>query len=202
MPSATLHTVVERILDDLFRTDLTAQATTALQGAIRHYDSYPWWFTQEIGTIVTVADQQYYDLPDDFGALASITITRDRTTYPLRSRTQEQLDAFTDIDHTGQPVDYAIFDERLRLWPIPDDVYTATLSYRIRLPEISEGEANAWTNVAEELIRRRAEADVAYSVLRDAEAYQIFKVMEQDALSALRRENMARVATGYTRRKR
>lgn len=204
MPTATFSTIINRVLDDLFRDDLTAQATTALQTAIRQYESYPWWPKEERAYTTTVDGQEYYALPLDFQKIDTLRINVGSAEYPLYQRTWEQIDLWQDSTsaYTGRPSDFCIFDEQLRLYPIPDGAYTMTMGYSARLADLAAGDNNAWTNHAEELVRRCAEADIAYSILRDVEAYQVFRGMESKAKAAVIREHTMRVMRGKGRKRR
>ena len=70
---------------------------------------------------------------------------------------------------------FAIQDQQLRLWPIPDDSYRLTMAYLRDLTEISAsataGATNAWMTDGEELIRMRANADVLENTIGSPEAF-------------------------------
>lgn len=210
MSSQTLSTIISTMLgDDLFRTDLTAEATRALQTAIKHYEREIWWFQEQRANASTVADQEYYALPSDFGSLDSLVIDVGGSTsnkYPLFQRTQEQIDRWQQggTGTSGRPTDFALYDRQLRLWVIPDDAYSLTLSYRANnlSDSTTAAASNIWTNIADELIRWRADSIVAFSVLQDAQRAAGFKVQEKEAYDALRSEHNRRVTTGHTRKRR
>lgn len=202
MPSATLSTVISRVLDEIYRDNLTAQATTALQSAIRHYERYPWWPKEERAYATLVAGQEYYALPDRFQKVDSFTVTVNGSTTPLTQRTFEQIDRWQESSATGTPTDFAIYDKQIRLFLIPDQSGTLNIAYSARLADLAGTDDNDWTNHAEELIRRRAEADLAFSILRDTEAYTGFKAMEREVLQGIVTEHALRVSTGKTRKRR
>lgn len=122
--------------------------------------------------------------------------------YPLIRRTYEQIERWQENGTTGRPTDYALYDKQIRLWVIPDDAYTLNLSYRAKLDELTAGSSNAWTTIGGELIKRRAEANVALNVLQDRNRAGDFKLQEQDLLRELRSEHARRVMTGYSRKRR
>lgn len=200
MPSATFDTVVSRILDDVYRTDLTAQSQTALRAAIRHYESKPWWPTEARTSIAVTSE--YVTLPVEAKKINHVTINNGTVKYTVYRRTFNEIDDWQEASSTGLPTDYCLYNNELRMYPIPDSTYTLNLALDMRLPELTGSAANAWTVHAEELVRRRAAADIAFSILRDAEAFQGFKLLEKEALQAVVSEHTQRVMTGYTRRRR
>ncbi|MGL4559846.1 MAG: hypothetical protein ACRCV5_20305, partial [Afipia sp.] len=74
---------------------------------------------------------------------------------------------------------------QIRLYPIPDAVYTVTLSYLQKIAEpASDGDSNAWTEEAEELIRASAIRRLRRYDLRD---YQGAAAAEAEESMHLRR---------------
>lgn len=198
------RTIRNRILDELDRDDLSAQAELAIKSAVEFYSPRRFWFNEARATASTVADQEYYPLPDDFVAEDVLTISVNDTVYPLRRVSNEQIDDWTMSTsvNTGRPQEYALQGTELRLYPVPDDSYTLTMSYQKRLTELAaEGDSNAWTTDAEELIRRRAEGDLCLSVLQDNERATGFYLLASDVLAALLTRSMRHVGTGYTRKR-
>lgn len=202
MASATMSTIIAQVLDDLYRTDLTSQATTAIIDAVKHYERKPWWFMEERATSSTVAGQEYYALPADFGVMDSLVINIGSTKYPLTRRSQEQIDDWAEVSATGAPTDYALYDQQIRLWLVPNDTYTMTMSYRAKLPELTAAASNAWTNICGELIRRRAAADLAFTILQDADRAAGFVALANDLYRELRSEHNQRVMPSHTRKRR
>src|SRR5690606_32308761 len=88
----------------------------------------------------------------------------------------------------GEPSLYARFDDRIRLYPIPDATpYTIRLVGHLRIDSPSnENEAdNPWFVYAFELIRCRAKIYLALHTIRDQALLREMIAAEQDALSAL-----------------
>ena len=53
--------------------------------------------------------------------------------------------------YTGYPTDYALYDEQIRLYPIPNGTYTLTLSYQKQLDGLAgEADTNEWMIDGEE----------------------------------------------------
>lgn len=184
---------------------ITAAVDNAISLSIKHYESKPWWFLEGQSGIVTSDGTEYYDLPSDYGStIISFGITISGNTYPLVERHYKLLEDWYTAGtiFSGYPTDYAVYGERLRLYPVPNDTYTATLSYSMSLGVPSANGSNAWTDDAEMLIRSRAEWQLYSLRYHDLEAATVAKQVENDALQSLTRANNQRVMTGTTRKRR
>lgn len=187
--SGDYGTMTARVCDELTRYDLTAQAQNAIQSAIHFYENTPLWFNEEISTASTVNAQQYYALPSDFMRDRSLTCLVTVTAYPLKRRTHHTLDKWfiNSTNFTGYPGDYSIYQQQIRLYPIPNGVYTLTLSYIKSLSALAnDTDTNAWMVEGEELIRSRAQYDLCMRVLRKPDWAQLFRNLELDAYRNLK----------------
>ena len=195
------QTLINRVLDDLDRQgSLTSQAQNAIQTAIDHYEGTRFYFNQERATAQTVNEQEFYPLPENVLDIDVLSITANGYSYKLDRRTYETLEDWhvSQDTYTGQPSDYAIYAENIRLYPVPDqDGYTLTLSYAKRLSALeNDDDTNDWTTTAEELIRSRADADMSFRILQDEKRAVGFKAFEQDAYQRLISESNRRMMTG------
>jgi len=103
------------------------------------------------------------------------------------------IDDEQDGSVEGEPRVFAYFKENIRLYPIPDAVYTITLSYIYRLTALSaDGDSNAWTTDAEELIRSGAKRRIALNYLESEVVAARFAVMEREAFTEMLAENRRR----------
>jgi hypothetical protein len=196
--------LTSKILDDLHRDDLTSQVSLAIQSAIDFYGGERFWFNEARATASTQSGQEFYDLPDDFVDIDSLIITINNYSYPLIQRDYQQTDSWyvSSNNYTGYPSDFAIYEEQLRLYPIPNGTYTMTISYQKRLADLSaSGDSNAWTNQARNLIRFYADADVSLNTLQDDDRFATFKAQEGTELMRLRSEAQRRVMRGKTRKR-
>lgn len=202
---ATFREVRNSILSDLNRTaanDLTAAAETEIRTAIAFYEKRRFWFLEARATTVTQAGQEYYVLPEDFRDDDSLVIAIDTFTYPLEKRSYEQIEHWADSNTRGQPTDYAIYDQQIRLYPKPDDAYTLTLSYVKQLSDLSnEDHTNEWMVEGEGLIRSRVEWTLFARKVKDFDAAQAAKVLEEEELSQHEKLTRARLMTGYGKRR-
>ena len=206
---STLNELRNGIISDMARENeegITAAVDNAISLSIRHYETQPWWFLETQANFVTVNGTEYYDLPSDFGTTeVSIVININNNTYPLIKRHYTYLeDVYTaGTIFSGYPSDYAVFQQQIRLYPVPNGAYTATLSYvqKLGIPA-SDGASNAWTEDCEPMIRARAEWQLYSLRYHDLEAATVTKQVETDSLTALRRQHGQRVSTGATRKRR
>lgn len=201
-------TMRNRILDDLNRTDLSSQAENAIKTAIDYYQTYRFWFQERRSTTNTTSGQEYYPVPSDFLDDDSLVIDVNGNDYPLHKRTYQTLEEWS-IDpaiFTSQPTDYAIYgtgeQTQIRLYPAPNGAYTMTLSYVGKLDQLTtEASTNSWMTTAEELIRSRAEASLFAQKLRDYDAAQACKFIENEALNQLQKLTKQKQFTGRTRKR-
>lgn len=196
-----------RIADELDRSDLTAQIKKAILSAVAHYERKSFYFSETSFTFSTVAGQEYYGTADAAAIATSPSIERLNGTFnglrmALTKRTFDYIDGISLIPSTSrsQPFDWAYRAEQIRLYPIPDNVYVLTAFNVPRLTALSaDGDSNAWTNDAEELIRTHAKLDLIENVIKasDMEAEVItLRARERMALNALFSESASRSATG------
>ena len=195
----TYGTMRNRIADELANDgDITAaQINYAIQDTVKQYERKPWWFNQKTDTFSTVVAQEYYtsaDLADipDIVQIVSATVA-DTSARPLRPVDYQTIDDEQDGSVDGFPRCYAVFKESLRLFPIPEAVYTVTLSYVYRLAALSaDGDSNVWTTDAEELIRQGAKRRIALNYLNSEEIAARVAVMEREAYTEMIAENRRR----------
>lgn len=196
-----------RIADELARSDLTSQIALAVLSSVKHYERRRFYFNEgRASTFSTVAGQEFYgsadlaDIPNylDIDTLR-ITISSN-SNYTLDPKTYEYLDEINVGGTTtrGQPVFYSNYAQQIRLYPVPDAVYTMRISGVKALTALSaDADTNAWTTDAEDLIRHRAKWDIYANVTGDIQQAGVMKQNEQEALTALLGVNTMRAATGF-----
>jgi hypothetical protein len=196
----TLATMRARIADELVNEEITdAQIDRAIVSAIQMYDDGNWWFNQETDTFPTVAAQENYtsaDLEDlanivDFVSM-SVTVSSSKT--PVIGATYKEIDSLQDGSVTGVPTHFTTFAEQLRLYPIPDDAYTISVSYAYKLTMLAAGaDTNAWMTSGEILIRQTAKMLLAADVLHADDMVSRISPWVTDAHSKLKSENAKRM---------
>lgn len=155
-------------------------------------------------TFSTVADQVWYSSSDDadiglikeLDALVIETSTYDRL---LDYITPEALENWTDANAAdSEPTAFTYFDQKIGLYPIPDDTYTIRMmgSFKVAAPATDDEADNPWMTHGYDLIRARAEVDIAMYRQRDFDFAQALKMREMEELKRLRIETEKRWRTG------
>lgn len=196
-----------RIANELDRSNLSAEIKKAILSAVAHYERKTFYFSETSFTFATVAGQEYYGTADAAAIATSPNIERLNAAYnglrvELTKRPFSYINRISVVGTTSraQPSDWSYRAKQIRLYPIPDAVYTLTAFSVPRLTALSaDGDTNAWTEDAEELIRTHAKIDLIENVIKpsDMEAEVItLRSRERIALNALFAENASRSATG------
>ena len=202
----TLGTMMDRIADEINRSDLTSQIQKAIKTAIKTYDKDRFWFNESRSfTFSTVAGQEFYTSSDNTNipnllAIDTIQVAITSTDkYLLQRVPYEQIEAIssnTTVDQ-GQPTWFAYYGKQLRLYPIPDAVYTVRVSAVWALDDLSAtSDTNAWMTDGETLIRSRAKRELYTHVIRDTDGAAAMAQAEITELKDLRSASSMRGATG------
>src|SRR5260221_3646459 len=209
-----------RLADELSRSDLTSQIKLAILSAIQTYRGKRfYWNELRSDTFNTVAAQEFYtssDLADipNLPDIDSILFNQSSSfRYPLTKRTWAWMEqnSINPNAVTGFSTDYCWYGGQLRLYPIPNGVYSCRISGTIRLtpdPLSADADTNAWMTDGEELIRQRAKADLNINVIRDPEWQQerrmiagqglwFLSTLEQSAFDVLAAESTERLSSGH-----
>ncbi len=190
------------IANILRRSDLGTEIPIAIKRAIKFYEQENWpWQEVRDTTLTTTADQKTVDLPSDFGYEVSLTTTVSDYTYPVRKTTLAYLEKlYISSNVTQWPTLYAIFDDDIYLYPIPDDSYALVLAYYQNLTTLSNSsDSNAWTTTAEEMIESHALWWLASKVMRNQELAGSYKTAERLAYQQLQRSYTMKKSSGRIR---
>lgn len=172
----TFGQLVARIREDIDRgSDFDTRIKQAVVDAIRFYRSNRLPFNTKRARAVTQPDQEYYPLPDDWIEADFLRMEADGNRDPMRSVTYDWIEDHNRQDgDTGQPTKYAVQNYELRLYPVPDRSYTLVLSFLYDLTSVSisasDAVSNAWTDEAEELIRKHAMSELYVNYIDGPEA--------------------------------
>jgi hypothetical protein len=187
-----------RIADEIGDSTLTSQIQLAIQTAIKFYERREFYFNTKNSSFSTVANQEYYgsaalsDIPN-LVRIKTMYYTENDVRYPIVSAANSDIDFNQNGQMTGEPQLFSYVNEQIRLFYIPDAVYTVTMNYIYRLETLSaSSDENAWTDDGEELIRQRAKKVMAGDVLRDVGMYQAADQFERDALKEILMETASR----------
>lgn len=203
----TLATLKAQIADDLDRSDgsIDSQIATEITNAIRHYQRHRFYFneTRDV-TFSTVASQTAYDSTDAAAIPYAVRIDQAHITvsgqrHELTRRDFYELETLYDTTAaSGEPYEYAYYDQQVWLYPIPNAVYTVRLLglFRIDGPASDSEAGNPWMTEAFELIRCRAKVYLAAHKLYDQQLAATMQAAEEDALRLLRKDTALRLGTG------
>lgn len=202
----TLGTMMDRIADELDRSDLTSQIQKAIQTAIDRYQRKRFFFNEARSlTFNTVDGQEFYtsadssDIPNIlFIDNVKLTISgSDKIDLERRQYSELEYDSANSTNDEGQPTAYAYYNKQLRLYPIPNSAYAVRVSGVFALSDLSAtADTNAWMTDAEALIRSRAKRELLTHVIRDAEGATAMAQAEAEELQSLIQETNARSGTG------
>jgi hypothetical protein len=176
-----------RIADDIVRDDLGSQIQNAINDAIELQEGERFKFNEKRYTILTVTSQEYYDLTGPTlltsagGVVATgetlleiddILTTISSQPRRLTARTQQWMNDQQSATYQGQPASYTVYGQQLRIFPIPNGVYTLTLMGLARLgpnPLSEASHTNAWMTDGAAIIRGQAKLLLYRDLLRDPE---------------------------------
>lgn len=192
---STLAQMRSRIADDLNRSDLNVQIDKSINRAISFYEKEEFWFRETTSTFSTIINQEGYGTAD---SLPSDILEIDYAKLILSSTVHQELEKrpFAYIQQlnagraTGDPTDYAWYQNKLYLYLIPNSVKTITLFYRKSYSVLSaDSDTNDFTVYAEDLIEARASWWIYSRILKDYDAANIAKAEENEVLQALREKS-------------
>jgi hypothetical protein len=116
----------------------------------------------------------------------------------MREITAFELEAKQSLDDTGVPDEFAQYQNRFKLYPIPNQTgITILIKYTKNYTELSaDSDTNDWLTYAEDLIEAHARWWVNLRVIKDREGAADDAVQVESALEALRTKNNFKVGQG------
>ena len=218
MVDTTFGDMQARIADEMQRSDLSSQIIGKIQQAVSEYEQDRFVFNEQVFSMNTVLGTEYYPLstslldisgnPLPVGADGSLTelLEIDNMTvlvtfqpYNVFPKTMAWIDARQPpaAIYTGIPYFYCIFNEQVRLYPIPNNVYGMKLDVLVRFPNlVNPADTNPWTRDGKHLIRAHAKLLVYRDVLRDVGSAQLAEIERDDALTSLESKADKKLASG------
>ena len=186
------------IADWLDRTDLTDSISDFITLAeARHKRDFKLRRMETRVTANTIADTEYYTLPDQYVAMRNIQLNTDPKTS-LEYLTPEQMDRIYAGSMKGKPRAYSIIGNDIQLRPIPDSAYEIEILYFKHFAALSD---SAPTN---EMLTNHPDAYL-YGALVEAEPYlqndkrlqtwsSLYDRAKQDIISSNERDRHSGVA--------
>ena len=131
-------------------TDNTTLGNALLMEGMRRVLNYrPWKFLEETYTTVTVADQQFYNLPYNFKKLSNLTLTISTSKYiPNEVPSRDYWDRLNSVTNVSSdtPSYYFIFNNQVGLYPIPATAgNTITMNIKKRIKDVLTADYTAGT---------------------------------------------------------
>ena len=156
-----LKTAVANWLD---RSDLTDRIPEFIALAeARHRRDFKIRRMETRVTANTIADTEFYTLPDNYVAMRNIQLNTDPKTA-LEYLTPEQMDRVRGGSTTGKPKAYSIIGNTFQLRPIPESVYEIEMLYYKYFTGLSD------SNTTNDMLTYHPDAYL-YAVLLEAEPY-------------------------------
>lgn len=178
----TMATMVERVRDDLNRgTAYDARIRLAILRAIRHYRTEQFAFNRARYGFNFTPGSAYVTFPADWQD--TIRVILDRGTGqgfepldPVPIGLLDDWDRDRSADN-GEPCYYATDERRLRVYPAPDETYSAELTYYSDLigsasASLSDSFSCGWFTEGEHLICTWALAEINSKFIDGPEAKQ------------------------------
>jgi hypothetical protein len=190
--AGTYGELKSRVAAEVKRADQAANIAFAIGRAVEHYASRRFWFNTGRRTSNATAGEAWMDVAAGLRLADAVMVTIGGREWALRPRPREEIEQLAgSLQASGQPTDYAEEAGRIRLWPRPDQAYPVTWLGVVDLPALAaDGDSNAWTDTAQDLIAARAAAYVYGRILEDPEAAAGCLAQEQQALGRLLRDSV------------
>lgn len=192
---ATLGDLKARIADELLKRNLTTQIAQHIARAIEHYAGRRFWFNtgRMVGAAVAPDADGYVALPTGTRIIDQIMVG----TIVLEQRDPELIEQWLTSPGVGEPYDYAVAGDNIRLYPTPSGAVELVVVGTFDLAALStDGSSNAWTNEAADLIDARARMTLYRDVLRDTDGVALAKDAIRDAETDLNMKTIRRLGTG------
>lgn len=192
---ANLEELRDNVAEYLNRNDLDTQIDLAINRAIQYYSrTARFWFQENIATFSTISSQFQYTTTDtgitDINKIDDMLFQLNSTTnITLHPRTYHWIRYANESNTPGVTNDYAWYENSIWLYPVPDGVYTVTVSYLKSYTTLVTGQSNDFTNNAQDLIEARALWFVYSRILKNVDLANQSKADENDALLALMTQN-------------
>lgn len=151
---STLADMTDELANELIGGQSNDEIRASISEAISCYENERFWFLETSSVFNTVIGQDYYTDTEITDPPLTRLIELDRATVLINGYECEidwegsnRVDWKADSQSTGEPYALALYGERLRLYPIPDQVYQVTLKGAFRQEELDledDDATSAW----------------------------------------------------------
>lgn len=194
---ATYLELRTRIISEMNRDDLADELATQLATHIaqscEYYADERFWFNAIVTTAPTTGGVETVAVPATVRRIDKLTIAAQYA--ELQEITLPQFEE-PGSTSPGQPSQYAYYNDAVKLWPIPDGVYSLQFTglKQIDAP-VADSDTNEWTTEAYDLIVAHTKMRLYRGQFRDPEGAQMAKDEALEAFNRLKRETAKRLAT-------
>lgn len=196
----TYATMRTRIADEMIDAAITtSHINSAIKTAIKHWQRERFWFNTKVASFSTVVDQELYtssdlaDIPNIVTIDSAVISQSGLSKSLLRSIENNWIEEMQDGSVTGEPEKHSYYAGKIRLYPIPNAVFTVTLSYVYKLAELSaDADTNAWVDECEEMIRQSSKRILCTDILHADDMAARYSSLEQAAYDRIKEENRLR----------
>lgn len=195
----TLSVMKARIATEI-RRPLTSDIASAITTAIEAYQEETFFFNEFRMEFAAVASQEFYDEDDDadIGNLTRLDYMKlvyGDQIFDVKEKDPSVMEMLSqNATNVSQPLYYCRYAQSIRLYPVPDQVYTIRLGgEKIVAAPASDGETdNPWMTHAERLIRARAKWELAIHRTYDDKMATRMSAVIEEAMAELRRKTNKR----------
>ena len=192
-----------RIADDLDRTDLNTQIKLAINRSIEFFETEPFWFKEASSSFSAVINQEEYvygtgSVPSDVQMIDIMERQYNGSKTTMTEITPFEIEAKQSLQATGIPDEFAQYQNRFKLYPIPNQSgITILIKYTKNYTTlVSDSSTNDWLTYAEDLIEARSRWWLNMRVIRDQNAAADDERQVAIALDALRTKNTQKTGQG------
>jgi hypothetical protein len=132
---------IPRIINNSLADNVT-WATEVINDSIRYLVT-KYYFNERTYSTVTVAQQQFYNLPPQIKKLTNVTVTIGSVLWqPKESPTRQHWDALNVTTfYQDFPSYFFVFNGQVGIWPKPSSAGNIiTMNYKTRIPDISQAD--------------------------------------------------------------
>ena len=192
---ATYAEVQAAILNDMHRSDLTAEVQTAMSNAIERLRMERFWFneTQVSFTATLTADYLIGTVLPKLLEVDSLRVWHNGTPTEIDRAHWVDLNSYDETLVNGTPSSWAVHHRLLRIYPTPNETMSIEV---VGLKELS---TSAWCSYAPLLVRSTAEVELYGMVTHDMTGAQRAAEMARVTGDALRRRSPTMAADGEVR---
>ena len=168
MALGTYTELKDAIADWLDRSDLTARIPDFIALAEARINRELRIRPMEVrSTMVTTADQQYFQLPGGYIQMRNMQLNTNPTT-PLEYITPEMMDRLYGSTTSGKPRAYTLIGDEIQLAPIPDSTYTVEMAFYEKFTPLGDGSSGTVTS---NWLTANAPDVLLYGALMEAEPF-------------------------------